>query len=97
MPKGTKAVVRVSSTNPSGLTNGTNNANDWSAYLERRSGQRAELRVKIPWDAPVGLWRLTVATSYEDKDTLVHKSQDPLYILFNPFHEGKIEKTQREQ
>ena len=62
---------------------------DWDAHLERRSGQRADLKVRVPHDVPVGLWRLTVATSYGERDseTMVYRSKDPLYILFNPFNE----------
>ena len=92
MPKGTKAVIKV---DPAPVASNGHAAgplrhgNGWDAHLERRSGQRADLRVRVPHDVPVGLWRLTVATSYGDRasEVLVHRSRDPLYILFNPFNE----------
>ena len=96
MPKGTKAVIRVGHTPASNghaagphRAGGTGGGGGWDAHLERRSGQRADLKVRVPHDVPVGLWRLTVATSYGDRDseTMVYRSKDPLYILFNPFNE----------
>ena len=91
VPKGTKAVIKVE---PAPVANGhaagpLRHGSGWDAHLERRAGQRADLRVRVPHDVPVGLWRLTVATSYGDRasEVLVHRSKDPLYILFNPFNE----------
>ena len=95
MPKGTKAVIRVGHSAPATTTNGhagPGRAPGWDAHLERRSGQRTDLKVRVPHDVPVGLWRLTVATSYGERDseTMVYRSKDPLYILFNPFNECEL-------
>ena len=91
MPKGTKAVIKVGHAPASnGHAAGPHRSGGgWDAHLERRSGQRVHLKVRVPHNVPVGLWRLTVATSYGDRDseTMVYRSKDPLYILFNPFNE----------
>ncbi len=51
---------------------------------------RFELKVGIPVNAPVGLWRISIETWYADKwsEKKRFKSKDPVYILFNPFDES---------
>lgn len=67
-------------------------ADVWSVLFDRKSGQRVDAVVKIPVDLPVGLWRLSVTTWYGDRmfEQKVFHSPDPFYVLFNPFHTGKV-------
>ena len=67
---------------------------DWTATYLRSAGSnhkpRFEARVSIPVSAPVGLWRLRIETRYGDKwsePKNVFKTQDPFYVLFNPYDE----------
>ena len=61
-------------------------------------GNRVELLVRIPPNCPVGLWKLSVITWFGEKSlgqsgamSQVHHSEDPFYILFNPFVECKYD------
>ena len=56
-----------------------------------------EMLVRIPGNAPVGQWSVSVATWYGDKsmnesrhdmETFHATSTDPFYVLFNPFSES---------
>ena len=53
--------------------------------------------VRIPGNAPVGQWSVSVATWYGDKsmnesrhdmETFHATATDPFYVLFNPFSES---------
>ena len=79
--------------------NCTNILSDWEALFDRRAGHRVELLVRIPPHVPVGLWRLSVVTWYGEKSlsgqngqnlSQIYHSEDPFYILFNPFNESKL-------
>ena len=58
----------------------------------------SEMLVRIPGNVPVGQWSVTVATWYGEKsmnesrhdmETFHATSNDPFYVLFNPFSECK--------
>ena len=58
----------------------------------------SEMLVRIPGNVPVGQWSVTVATWYGEKsmnesrhdmETFHATSNDPFYVLFNPFSESK--------
>lgn len=67
---------------------------NWEVLFDRRLGQRIETMVRIPSTAPVGLWRLTVDTWQDGPTRFTHqrtfKSDEQLYILFNPFVDSKF-------
>ena len=53
--------------------------------------------IRIPANAPVGSWSVTVATWYGEKSMNESKydmemfnatASDPFYVLFNPFNES---------
>jgi hypothetical protein len=69
---------------------------EWEALFDRRVGHRVELLIRIPPNVGVGLWKLSVLTWFGEKPfgqnggmSQIHHSDDPFYILFNPFVESK--------
>ena len=65
----------------------------WETLFDRRLGQRIEVMVRIPSNAPVGLWRLSVDTWQEGPTRFTHqrtfRTEEQFYILFNPFVESE--------
>ncbi len=51
-----------------------------------------EVSVSVPTAAPVGLWNLTVESWYGDRraERRIFKATEPIYVLFNPYHQGKL-------
>lgn len=95
--KGTKGIAKVEPMPTNVRELPSKNLKDWSAYVDnnRRFNHgskqgRFELKIGIPVNAPVGLWRISIETWYADKwsEKKRFKSKDPVYILFNPFDES---------
>lgn len=45
--------------------------------------------MKIPSTAPVGIWKLIIETSSGNSGPLRHTCKEQLYVLFNPWVQGK--------
>ena len=87
--KGTKAVTEMLQKRDFSLS-----SDNWETLFDRRLGQRIELMVRVPANAPVGLWRLTVDTWQEGPTRYSHqrtfRTEEQLYILFNPFVDSDL-------
>ena len=88
--KGTKVVLKV---DPS--RHEFNALHTWDCLFFKQSGLTSMVQIQISSSAPVGKWKLELQ-SYSHKDTSRYKShhmETPIYILFNPFSQGKERKA----
>ena len=83
-----------------GYTNGgrasSAKSSKWEAVFERKAAaNRIDINVHLPVTAPVGMWRLTLETWYGGRrfDRSKYKSDEAVYILFNPFNEGNFNES----
>jgi len=82
--KGTMAVVAIKN------DKFTKTKDDWDVKIETESaGKELILKVHIPANAPVGIWRLDVRSGlqaqYQDNSKYTHSDETDIYILFNPW------------
>ena len=66
----------------------------WEAKIVKEEGDRVQLSVNSTPTAVIGSYRLIVVTSGpEAKLTSIHQPPDYIYLLFNPWCEGKATKA----
>lgn len=66
----------------------------WEAKIVKQKGNRVQLSVNSVPTAVIGAYRLSVVTSgLKAEHKSVHESTDALYMLFNPWCEGKKSKS----
>lgn len=64
--------------------------NCWEAKIVEKKGNKIKLSVNSMPTAPIGQYKLTVATqSPNGNSTSVYKPENDIYLLFNPWCEGK--------
>lgn len=64
--------------------------NCWEAKIVERKGNKIKLSVNSTPTAPIGQYKLTVATQTPNgNSTSTYKPENDIYMLFNPWCEGK--------
>lgn len=95
-PKGTKGVFELDHSDTA-LLSRNNDQSNWRAKFVRKSGQNLEVLISTPVNLAVGLWRLHIDTWYGERwsQNVRHTHPDPIYMLFNPFHQGTFVRLKR--
>ena len=83
--KATKMVLKVDTSRHE-----FNALHTWDCLFFKQSGLTSMVQIQISSSAPVGIWRCELQT-YSKEGLLKHtyKLATPIYILFNPFSQGK--------
>lgn len=70
----------------------------WQAVIAEQVGKKIKLSVISPPTAHIGRYELVATTTTPDGcTTTTHKPENDIYMLFNPWCEGKRSHTQRVQ
>lgn len=64
--------------------------NCWEAQIVDKSGKKIKLAVNSTPTAPIGQYKLTVVTQTpHGSSTSTYQPENDIYVLFNPWCEGK--------
>ncbi len=66
----------------------------WEAKIVEQNINRVKLSVNSPVTAVIGKYKLTIATQcLKTGETTTHDHDKDIYMLFNPWCEGKIDRV----